>query len=85
MDEITEQNKKLLEHGVLKEVARFLQENPDVYHMSMYVQTLHPLMTLTEDGKCHTGRIVVVEDRAINEEEYNQIDDGYYGDNDDDE
>lgn len=58
--EALSQNKLLLSHDILKLIAAFLKDNAsDVVGMEVHLTTARPTMTMTEDGKCHTGRTVL--------------------------
>lgn len=59
-DDALGQNKLLLSHEILKSVARFFTENSsDVSGVDIEVSTSEPTMTMTSDGKFHTGRTVL--------------------------
>lgn len=58
--EVLTQNKQLLSHDILKLVGTFLKENAsEVAGMEVNLSTAKPTMTMTEDGRYHTGRIVL--------------------------
>lgn len=58
--EVLSQDKQLLSHDILKLAGAFLKENAsEVAGMEVNLSTAKPTMTMTEDGKYHTGRIVL--------------------------
>lgn len=73
---------QMLDYDVLKAISVFLKEKPDTHSVTVVAKTLHPSMVMTEGGKCRTGRIVVVDHKALTQEEIEETAD--FGDDDDD-
>lgn len=59
-NEVLEQDKLLLSHDLMRLIGKFLTDHSDeVVGAEIRITTCNPTMTMTENGKFHTGRTLL--------------------------
>lgn len=58
--ETLQSDKLMLSHDIMKLIGKFLTDHADeVVGTEIHITTTRPTMTMTEDGKFHTGRTLL--------------------------